>query len=844
MTIIKFDSEKADALIRDLTKISSDIESNLGKVYTNSYGKEISLSDTRLKVYAYRDKLIDIVQEDGSVIQETIKEKYLKNNFVANARAYNQHIRNLYKRSSNAKTKATQSIESVINSLNKIKALISEFETEHSLRLSSSLDDVGQFDFNFLSAYGPMGKPDNYSPSFGTVVVDEAFTSHYLGMLGERPTSINLEKLAVFDSMFDIARDNALSYEDKMNGFRNLLMENVLKINPEEAAEKSRFALESMIGILDSHDIKIDDNLKIETLIKMDIPVIEDLKNLDLAVDLEVPDGVIGGALIAGATLVQGIAPDLNLDIDGDGKPASGVIDSIEAGANAIVNGVAGIGNQMGIDTDVVLDVKPGGPNNGHIAPAGPDKGKENFWDSFQDSMDKVKPDNNGQDKTNNIGKGVANAIVEGAKDVIDKAKPQPPAGNGEHHNDPKPGNENIDGHKKVEIHHEAPKVNSAPPKNDVIKAEKVELPKVNEEPKLSAEDIAIDKELHETKIDLSYKAPTVDNASDASDSIVQIDDTTGKKGAGIIAGAAGLGALSNSATGGNASVPQVNGMAAGEIFGGGNSAPTTSAPVVLDGNLNSTPATGGVPTSTPTTPTSVGGESTADRGSVVTGGSVSKSSGGSVSGRGGATLEDKDTSKNENSYGKPNKPSDIEDNTQKGMLGDASIAELDAKDEKQIKVATGVTAGTVLASGVLAIANVFPWLMLIIALIAIGGYIAYRSKKKKDKEKRKAMLAAKQQQDAANATVTLEAVQNVVEMPVVTEPVATENTVVETPTVANEVVEPVVSNDVNVNVAETPANITELPQGAPIVGGEFSEQPYEPSRDGVTEIGGNTSNL
>ena len=45
MAIIKFDSEKADALIRDLNRISSDIESNLGKVYNNSHGKEISLND-------------------------------------------------------------------------------------------------------------------------------------------------------------------------------------------------------------------------------------------------------------------------------------------------------------------------------------------------------------------------------------------------------------------------------------------------------------------------------------------------------------------------------------------------------------------------------------------------------------------------------------------------------------------------------------------------------------------------------------------------------------------------------------------------------------------------------
>ena len=45
MAIIKFDSEKADALIRDLNRISSDIESNLGKVYNNSIQKSSVLME-------------------------------------------------------------------------------------------------------------------------------------------------------------------------------------------------------------------------------------------------------------------------------------------------------------------------------------------------------------------------------------------------------------------------------------------------------------------------------------------------------------------------------------------------------------------------------------------------------------------------------------------------------------------------------------------------------------------------------------------------------------------------------------------------------------------------------
>ena len=219
MAVIKFDSEKADALIRDLNRISSELDSNFIKVYNIMRGKEINLTDAKLKVYTFIDKVIDIVQDDGTIVQETIKEKVLTNDFVANARIYNKHVRNMYSRSKTAKENAVRTIESVINSLNKVKSLISEYESETSVKMSSNLDDVGQFNFNFLAAYGPMSKIQNYSNSFGTIVADEAYTSLHLGILGQRPTSINLKKLEVFDGMLDIAKDNGLSYQEKFKKF-------------------------------------------------------------------------------------------------------------------------------------------------------------------------------------------------------------------------------------------------------------------------------------------------------------------------------------------------------------------------------------------------------------------------------------------------------------------------------------------------------------------------------------------------------------------------------------------------------------------------------------------------
>ncbi len=813
MAVIKFDSEKADALIRDLKKISSDIDSNMRKVYSNSYGKEINLNDSRLKVYDYRNKTVDVEQEDGTIVQEVKRERYLKHNFVANARTYNQHVRNLYKKSNSAKKKASKSIESVINSLNKIKALISEFETEQNLRLTNNMDGVGQFDFNFLSAYGPMGRPQNYSPSMGTVVVDEAYTSLHLGILGQRPTSINLERLPIFDGMIDIAKNNGLSYQEKFDSIKDLLMDNVLEVDPELMNEKTKLALESMIGIVDSDDIKIDDNLRIETLVKLGVPVIQDLVGSDLAINLENVDGAfdrtlaIGGVLLAsgGTEHVGEMITNMDLnrdgrkdfDLDHDGKVELPVVrDRIDS--------------QLGIDSDVDLD--RGSDGHGHSS-----ENRQQGGYGSDVGRGTGNPSNNGN---NSYNRGNQTQHQTQTPETPPRAQEvnrpaTPPADRGQTNSKPleAPKVDKGDQRPVIDTPKTDVKTESLPANNDVIDAKEVSKVDAGIEP--SSKDVAIDQEIQATKITGEYKDTSIGTSSNASAVDIKLDDNIEKKGAGVLAGAAGIGALSN--MGGNsgaANVPQVNGMAAGEILGINNSSGSASMGMMMGDATNSSASTGTVNTGN-SGPASVGGESTSDRGSISSNNSNNKSSNTSASGRGGSTLEDKDGNKNENSYGKPNKPGENEDTTKKGMLGDASIAELEAKDEKQIKVATGVTAGTVVLSGILSIANVFPWIMIILALIAIGTYAAYRVKKKKDKEKRRAALAAKKAQEEANATVTMEAVQNVSDT--VVEQVATE--VVETPVVAEN------------TTSEVPSN-----------GGEFSEQPYEPSRDGVTEIAINTT--
>jgi hypothetical protein len=225
-----------------------------------------------------------------------------------------------------------------------------------------------------------------------------------------------------------------------------------------------------------------------------------------------------------------------------------------------------------------------------------------------------------------------------------------------------------------------------------------------------------------------------------------------------------------------------------------------------------------------------VGGESTSDRGIVNKNENAQTASGKSFGG--GSTLEDKKQESEKNSYGKPNKPGEDDSADKKGMLGDASIAELDAKDEKQIKIATGVSAGGALGSAVLAITGILPSLMFILVLLAIIAlYTTYRVKKKHDKKKRMAALAAKQASTITTADQTGQ--QTVVEPNQVNNSVNVTQSVQSNTALANG----------NVNEAEVKQTVQSVQQSGQTNNDGFSEQPYEPSRDGMTDIGTTSDN-
>lgn len=753
MASIKFDREKANNLVKELTRFSTDIESNLSGIKNTVTGREISLNDSRLKVYGYRDKTIEITQDDGTIVEETVREKYLKHNYTSYAKTYNANVTNLYNKANSASTNATKAIEKVINSLNKINSLIEEFETDTTLRMSYNLDAVGAYNFNFLSAYGPVSSVKGYSPTLGAIVTDEAYASQDLGPLGSRPSVLNVQTLDVFDGVLDIARNNTLSYDDKIHGVEQLLIKNNPNIDINGLNDKAVITFNNMIGIADKPNELITDDMKVDFLLENKIDIFDKPVSTDSSVDITSND-----------TLISGI----------------GVI------------GGAGIANQIAQlpSRNDVPNLKPGGVGGGSAG---------NIGAATPQTPQVHKPENKkpNQPKKNDNSVSSPSTPVKELPKVVDAQKDS--------------GVVNVQ---------PDPSEQGNPANTEVIQATQVtETKPVNTQP--SPADAALEEELKAASITTSYVPTNTNNSTTIGSADVLLPESTEFKGAGVAAGLAGAGALGNlvgNTTG--TGTPMINGMAAGELLGGSPGGASMMPNAVVNAGGQSG-ALSGTPTSNQTNNSMVGGESTSDRGIVNKNGSA-QTSGGKSSG-GGSTLEDKKQESEKNSYGKPNKPGEDDNADKKGMLGDASIAELDAKDEKQIKVATGVSAGGALGTAVLAIAGILPSLMFILVLLAIVALnTTYRVKKKRDKKKRMAALAAKQ----TNVTA-------------VTEPSQVNNGV--------NVIPFIQTNNVSVNGKDNEIEAKQasqpVQQSAQTNNDGFSEQPYEPSRDGMTDIGVTSDN-
>ena len=551
-------------------------------------------------------------------------------------------------------------------------------------------------------------------------------------------------------------------------------------------------ALEPMINIAKSVDTIIDDNLKIENLVKIGIPVIEDYDG-SLAVDITKVDDVLQNAVAMGAGVIGTgniFSDGINIDLNKDGKndiEIGGINDFIEKVINKDDGSTPE--SQDGINSEVALESGEDSSSVGIIDEQGSLEQQES---SSIKGEDGVNSTDNGESEF------VSNNEVDSPQDNVDNSVPSSDISDSNSENKKTEDNESsiVDDSTNSQVSEEGTNSSIVLEKNDNAENSVVEETVVDEEIKPSAEDIALNNDIQSTKIENDYKEIDVSESSELSYKNVENEGDVEKKGAGILAGAAGIGALSNININSGGDIPQVNGMAAGEILGMNIGNDSSTIGIALENIPNSSVSDGSVNTSSLVN-SSVGGESTSDRGIVTKDNSLNKENTSGGSGKGRATLEDKSNQQEENVNVKNNSEEDNKTNTKKGLLGDASIAELEAKDKKEIRIATGASTATIISSGVLALLNVLPWLMLLLIFVTVVFYAGYRVKKNKDKDKRmKAMNDVGSPSTNKNVN-SLEMVQNVSE---------------------------VENNGVKQSVSGN--------------GDEFSEQPYEPLRDGVTEIG------
>lgn len=324
-------------------------------------------------------------------------------------------------------------------------------------------------------------------------------------------------------------------------------------------------------------------------------------------------------------------------------------------------------------------------------------------------------------------------------------------------------------------------------PKNDGIKADVDKVPNKNfgkgDGPKPGIADILPDIPGVEDRVD------------ELADQLAPSDDVADKKlgSSSVIAGAGAAAATTTVISGGNSPAPNI--QVSSPLLSSGPAVP--SIPDIAPSNMispnqpiSNMPAPSGsvspsapssVPSSSVASPSgsvnnapSVGSShSSISSGSSVSGshGSVGSSSSvgntpsqsvdtprGDTAGKGYSNMPNDATSGKSNgntpseSKGSVSQPNEIEDFDRKmniqgseGVLGDSSYAELIVKNEKEVKVATGITVGSLAFALALKLTNVIGIVSFVLVLIAIIlVYATFRVKKKKERKKIESILLIK----------------------------------------------------------------------------------------------------
>lgn len=787
MARVKFDKEKASILITELTTLKSNIDTCLDNI--NGCGTNKNNRDADMAVMVTKSYIEQSVDENGNTVKET--KYYQATTYPNDAKVanYNDALSSIQEKANALKTTSAR-INKVITALTSVSTLVDDFENTTGLTLSAELGDAADHNFNFLNAYGSTGAAGlkghlgYFASIFDKIDITE------FNRLGE--DIIPTEDGEIPEKVIDFDGDGKISITDYLKSYlsTNVNEEGKVVLEDNDLGPLDELSLSSILssninipefienlehGIEEDLHVIVDLTAHVVTLAGENNPDIED--SLGIAAGALLNTGVTGLEIFGGSeerdeellkyymsTLDEeqlrrfeeetagmsdaeklmvmnkytletlqhlGKNPEIMLpdsknpvltteplETDDLEAEESGVVDQL----NDLAGASASVGATLG----------------GVAAEAG----KSNV--NLIKTEDKVFNDNHGTPPPNNNGYGGQ--------------------GNGSYgdggHND---GGGHGDGghkgeHRDDTVHHHAEMPATEVPTQPQTEAPiqpkteaptqpktepKVDTPKPDDKPRL---------EPHSRGDDNDFELPTLKNGSDVSvEEVIDSDEKTTASSA--LLGAAGIGAGSLLGSGGNAtpSIPNVDlGVSTPTLTSPSVSAPTAnSAPTTMqNGGANTNmpsaavPVNEAVPQQDATTQQNNSTHSTrttADTSSQGLSKGKSNNYQGSSSSSSSSSTNANDKNDDSNNQKTENK---IDTSKPEGVLGEASYAEMIAKEEKQIKIATAITASSMAVSIALSFASIIDVVVLVLLLLAMALFLStFVSKKKKKIKKLEALI-------------------------------------------------------------------------------------------------------
>lgn len=164
MAFVKVDLDKLNDCIVSLGEIEEDISGSLKKF---SGARELKVDTKSSSIVAYGMKVI--LDEFGNPVYDEYghpkKTSYLKYDYTRQANAYNNAAQDVYNLSNSIKKEVSDSISKVVEALKEILKKLNDFDTQDGLDLSSYLGENAGFNYEFLKhnpgSYGSSGTYSN-----------------------------------------------------------------------------------------------------------------------------------------------------------------------------------------------------------------------------------------------------------------------------------------------------------------------------------------------------------------------------------------------------------------------------------------------------------------------------------------------------------------------------------------------------------------------------------------------------------------------------------------------------------------------------------------------------------